>query len=373
MKNTENIEKLFKETFEHFEADVNPQVWANVQSGINSGVGNVVSTAAKFAIGKTIAGVASVALIAGSVWYFSSSDNKTISSSEKQNQTEPASKDISKNTISENQSAENIFTAKTQRRKDFSNQNSYAHSQQTQIVSGSNDTATVPSSSENTLGASSQSEHKYGNGSDAPTSLIRGNQIQNSKSKPSKDNSSYDDQNVDHPPTATIFASTQSGDAPLTVTFSNQGIASAVSWDFGDGAASRENFPSHIFDKPGTYIVTLNAKNSSGNVSDKITIEVRQISDITNPPNIFTPNGDGKNDVFFCEMKNINSIGVAIYSQKECELVYQWNSLDGNWNGKKMNGNDAPQGVYLYSIQAIGIDGIVHHKKGTVTLRRIPE
>ena len=69
-------------------------------------------------------------------------------------------------------------------------------------------------------------------------------------------------------------------------------------------------------------------------------------------------------------MKNINSIGVAIYSQKEGGFVYQWNSLDGNWNGKKMNGDDAPEGVYFYSIQAIGIDGVSHSERGFVTLSR---
>jgi len=379
MKNTENIEKLFKETFEHFEADVNPQVWATVQSGINSGLGGAASTAAKFAVGKIIAGAAAVAVVAGSVWYFASNNNSKINSTSLNNkkQTEATSKDISQNILSENQLAEN--SSNTQRQKQTassvhtSNPPQADNSQQIQNVSGSIDNATSTgfSSSDNSA-TPSPSEHKYGKGSDAPTSLIRGSQIQNSKSKPSKDNSTSDDQDADQPLTATIFANTESGDAPLTVTFSNQGIASSLSWDFGDGSASRENFPSHVFDKSGTYVVTLNAKNSSGSVSDKVTIEVRQISDITNIPNIFTPNGDGENDMFFFEMKNISSIGVAIYSQKEGGLVCKWNSLDGSWNGKKMSGDDAPEGVYIYSIQALGIDGVPHYEKGTITLIRKP-
>ena len=34
MKNIDNIDKLFKEKFEHFESNVSPQVWSNIQSGI---------------------------------------------------------------------------------------------------------------------------------------------------------------------------------------------------------------------------------------------------------------------------------------------------------------------------------------------------
>ena len=84
----------------------------------------------------------------------------------------------------------------------------------------------------------------------------------------------------------------------------------------------------------------------------------------------FTPNGDGANDMFYFDMKNIASVEAAIYSQKGGALVYKWNTLDGNWNGKNMSGDDAPDGVYLYSIQAIGTDGVVHPKKGVITINR---
>lgn len=84
MKNTINnplddgeVEQLFKEAFEHFEADVSPQVWANVQSGLSSVGGSAVSATANFAIGKIVAGVVAIAGIAGSVWYFSASDNQS--------------------------------------------------------------------------------------------------------------------------------------------------------------------------------------------------------------------------------------------------------------------------------------------------------
>lgn len=376
MKNTDNIEKLFKETFEHFEADVNPQVWANVQSGINSGAGSVASTAAKFAIGKIIAGAVAVSGIAGSVWYFSQSENKTNTVHNNQNKTEIVSNETAQNIVSENKSEGTVSNSQNKQiaSSTHSSTKNVSDNGQQQTVSGSTDNVMVSdnSSADNTPTTSSEPAPKYGNATQGDGGMMRWNKSANVSSSNSNESNSHSDSQEEESaaPTANIFVNTTSGDAPLTVDFIHQGIASSLNWDFGDGSASRENFPSHTFDKPGTYVVTLNAKNSSGSVSDKVTIEVRQISNITNIPNIFTPNGDGENDMFFFEMKNINSIGVAIYSQKEGGLVYQWNSLEGNWNGKKMNGDDAPEGVYLYSIQAIGTDGVIHSEKGFVTLSR---
>lgn len=62
-----------------------------------------------------------------------------------------------------------------------------------------------------------------------------------------------------------------SGDAPLKVTFTDTstGNPSSWSWDFGDGSSgSSEKSPSHIFQKEGSYIVTLTVSNEFG--SDKI-------------------------------------------------------------------------------------------------------
>ena len=384
MKNTDNIEKLFKETFENFEADVNPSIWTNVQSGINSGAGSAASTVAKFAIGKIIAGAAVIAVVAGSVWYFSTSENglpslwdKTTVSSSNQSKTETVSNETAQNIISESKSEGTVSNSQTNKQtassNPSSNKNVSGNSQQ-QTASGSTDNVIVSnnSSSDNSTTSYSEPAHKYGNATQGDGGMMRWNKSGNvSSSNSNESNSSSDSQEGDaSAPTANIFVNTTSGDAPLTVDFINQGISSALIWDFGDGSSSRENAPTHTFDKAGNYVVTLTTKNSSGSESDRVTIEVKPISDILNIPNIFTPNGDGENDMFFFEMKNINSIGVVIYSQKEGGLVYQWNSLDGNWNGKKMSGDDAPEGVYLYSIQAIGIDGVLHSEKGFVTLSR---
>lgn len=69
------------------------------------------------------------------------------------------------------------------------------------------------------------------------------------------------------PPTAAFTASPTSGSAPLDVDFtdtSTGGTPTSWSWDFGDGGSSSLANPSHNYTKPGSYPVTLTAKNSGG-------------------------------------------------------------------------------------------------------------
>ena len=55
-----------------------------------------------------------------------------------------------------------------------------------------------------------------------------------------------------------------SGVAPLAVDFTDLSTGGATSWawDFGDGGASSAQDPSHTYDAPGTYTVSLTASNS---------------------------------------------------------------------------------------------------------------
>jgi plastocyanin len=59
---------------------------------------------------------------------------------------------------------------------------------------------------------------------------------------------------------AAFEADKASGTAPLTVNFTNQsqGSVDFSNWDFGDGETSPDHSPSHTFEKPGVYTVSLN-------------------------------------------------------------------------------------------------------------------
>ncbi len=375
MKNSDNIEKLFKETFEHFEADVNPNAWANVQSGIKSLSGGSASTVAKITMGKIIAGAASVAIVAGSLWYFSSAHNEAVLTAQnKPEQISAPATNASQNITAENQTSGTPNNTPEQKEATSANNAVYTSPQQTQASSVAirDESRTDASPIENNETSAQPEAHKYGNASHDDSGMLRGAHTQNPNVSPVKDRSSSNNPAPEQAPTANILASTESGDVPLTVNFSNQGVASTLNWDFGDGSTSRENIAVHTFEKPGEYVVRLVAKNSTGSTSDKITIQVRPLSEIMYSPNVFSPNGDRQNDDFFFVMKGIASIDVAI-ADVNGNTVNRLTTVDGVWNGKKMNGDDAPQGVYFYTGQAIGIDGVAHPLRGSVTLKRASE
>ncbi len=73
------------------------------------------------------------------------------------------------------------------------------------------------------------------------------------------------------PPTADFTSDVVGGDAPLTVAFSNLtvGPVDTYTWSFGDGVQSNATNPSHTYQAPGVYSVTLAATGPGG--SDSIT------------------------------------------------------------------------------------------------------
>ncbi len=68
------------------------------------------------------------------------------------------------------------------------------------------------------------------------------------------------------PPVAGFVGSPTSGDAPLTVNFTDQSTgATSWAWDFGDGVGtSTLQNPSYIYTSTGTYTVSLTVTNSCG-------------------------------------------------------------------------------------------------------------
>ncbi len=72
-------------------------------------------------------------------------------------------------------------------------------------------------------------------------------------------------------PVANFVGSPTSGDAPLTVNFTDLSTGNPTGWDwvFGDGGTSTDQNPSYTYTTPGLYSVTLTATNTCG--SDQLT------------------------------------------------------------------------------------------------------
>jgi PKD repeat protein len=74
------------------------------------------------------------------------------------------------------------------------------------------------------------------------------------------------------PPRAEFRGDPLSGEAPLTVLFTNrstdpEGRLASFQWDFGDGVASALKNPVHAFLEPGTYVVALVVRDDRGTPS----------------------------------------------------------------------------------------------------------
>jgi gliding motility-associated-like protein len=164
---------------------------------------------------------------------------------------------------------------------------------------------------------------------------------------------------------AIISADPISGQMPLTVNLINLGVADSSYWDFANGQTygdtSVTSTTSVIYETQGTYVVTLTSFNGQCSATTRITIEVFGTSFLI-VPNVFTPNGDGKNDVFEFLSQNITELNCVIFNRWG-KQVAELTSADQTWDGK--NGSD---GTYFYVLKAKGLDDVDYDLKGTITM-----
>lgn len=85
-------------------------------------------------------------------------------------------------------------------------------------------------------------------------------------------------------------------------------------------------------------------------------------------PNVFSPNGDGKNDKLFAYGNYVDKLEMRIFNQWG-EQIILINSLSKGWDGTH-RGKPQPVGVYVYVLKAIMTDGRTIQKKGSITLLR---
>lgn len=115
-------------------------------------------------------------------------------------------------------------------------------------------------------------------------------------------------------------------------------------WNFGDSTSSfLQQPPPHIYSKDGTYFVTFAVQSNNGcwdTVMYQYTIE----SDLE-IPNVFTPNGDGENDLLvFKNLQYFRKTSLAIYDRWGIK-VYESSDYQNNWNG-----GGHSDGVYYYEL-----------------------
>ena len=194
-------------------------------------------------------------------------------------------------------------------------------------------------------------------------------------------------------------------EAPLTVNFINQSEnGDEYEWFFFydldylarnlNGSTNPEDSimqyainenPTYVYENTGTYMVKLVSKkiNQSLNLvcvdtaymEDYIVID----SAFIEVPNVFTPNGDGNNDLFVVKFFSMQSLNISIFNRWG-QRIHFWKSNDVRgfentyvetvWDGRLMGGRFASPGVYYYVAEGKGRDGTNKRANGFFHLFR---
>ncbi len=141
-------------------------------------------------------------------------------------------------------------------------------------------------------------------------------------------------------------------------------------WTFGDGGASTMPTPSYTYHTNGTFIITL-IVSSPGGCADTIsdTIKINNYFNVY-MPSAFTPDGDGRNDLYHPVGNGMASFTMMIFDRWG-ELLYTTTNMDQGWDGRGPHGDALPQDIYVYALDYISLfDGQRQKKYGSVLLIR---
>ncbi|MGZ3902915.1 MAG: T9SS type B sorting domain-containing protein, partial [Bacteroidia bacterium] len=171
---------------------------------------------------------------------------------------------------------------------------------------------------------------------------------------------------------ASFTPSVTQGNAPVTVTFTNGSTgATTYQWIFGNGVTSSDTSSSvqATYTASGTYTVVLIASNAGGCsevATHTIIVDAEPSIEI---PNVFTPNGDNINDVFFIKTIGITDLHADIYNRWGTH-IYTLNGVSGTWDGTNTRNEQNTDGTYYILLKAKDFNGKKYEKQGYVTLVR---
>jgi gliding motility-associated-like protein len=326
-KGENDLEDLFKESFTDFEAEVNPGIWKNIQTGLKgAGIGVVIQTIFN-KIGSTtlVATISSVSAVIATVLVMNFINKPKPT---------PVVNKEDKTILKPDQATVNEIKTFLADGKGKG---------KVEVNPLADDGIIVQKEEVKALELIKKDKKKI-------QSVIKSLSVE---------------------PIASIYASPVAGAVPLIVNLANNGTGKINKWSFGDDKKTNVAAnPIHVFETPGVYSILLTSTNADGRIAvDSVKIEVTGNSSIASIPRSFSPNGDGIDDLFVFQSKNIVNMEVLLFNKKG-KIFYTWKGIDGKWDGKNQQGKQAKEGTYYYIITADGVDGKKYEQKGSINLTR---
>ncbi|WP_124635736.1 gliding motility-associated C-terminal domain-containing protein [Taibaiella sp. KBW10] len=155
-------------------------------------------------------------------------------------------------------------------------------------------------------------------------------------------------------------------------TYNEEGIPyEAISWTpvnlFTDQTLAAQQLS---LNQPANVVIT--AKSARGCLDTaKVNIVLRSYKKDVFMPNAFSPNGDGRNDVFYPNLaidRAYNLIDFKIFN-KWGQVLFATDNAQKGWDGT-FKGQVQGQGVYFYTLAIVFMDGSRKEFKGDITLLR---
>lgn len=151
-------------------------------------------------------------------------------------------------------------------------------------------------------------------------------------------------------------------DDPLSIRLTLSGPDVIYKWmDITEASLQRQ------FADSGTYIFTISNECASKSYTLR-TIE-KTCEEHAYPPNAFSPNGDGVNDIYrVYSSYDFSSFNLLIFDRWG-EKVFESHNEAVGWDGRYKT-EDLPAGVYAYEYIGVWPTGHTHTSRGSITLIR---
>ena len=155
----------------------------------------------------------------------------------------------------------------------------------------------------------------------------------------------------------------------FSLTDISQGTIQTWNWDMGDEIKQTGKIVYHTYSQAGFYKISLEVIDTNGYIDTfSKTIYVYENLNVF-IPNMFTPNGDGIDDIWKPIMSFYSKLGyeMSIYNRWGEQIFYTTDTEDA-WNGTVNGQLVAPNTVYSYRVIVRNLAGKEYEFIGQVTV-----